>query len=51
MSKVMNHPFAVAVRLNGELVILTTHKTMEEAAKEATSGRSAMWFDAFVVAR
>lgn len=47
----MNHPFAVAVRLNQTLIILTTHKTIAEAAVELDKGKSSMWKDAFVVAR
>lgn len=46
----MNHPFATAIRLNGALVVLSTHKTAADAAEALHTSRI-RWADAFVVAR
>jgi hypothetical protein len=42
------HPFAVAIRLNGKLIVLSVHATAKQAADACAAST---WADAFVVAQ
>lgn len=46
----MSKKFAVAISLNGETILLSTHNSPSEAAEALHTSRI-RWVDAFVVAR